>query len=157
MIKLKSDLTITLSNQTWECDLHLGMYANSTRPCLVLIDKTSGEPVAKATVNPPPGYLIGFQSECFCWKDWSENEGLQAQLQNLVGGDGLPLFLPVKRKDGTTFALTLGHCKSQVYALNGVAFNEYMILRKGFHERQSKALPLDHNCSDYKSVFPQGE
>lgn len=154
MIKLKSDVTVTLSGQVWPCDLHLGMYANSTRPCLVLIDKMSGEPVTKATVNPPPGYLMGFQSECFCWKDWSENEGLQAQLQNLVGGDGLPLFLPVRRKDGTTFAITLGQCKSQVYALNGVAFNEYMILRKNFYEAHDRTAE-ESFCPSYKSVFEE--
>lgn len=154
MIKLKSDLTITLSGREYQCDLHLGMYANSTRPCLVLIDNVSGEPVAKATCNPPPGYLMGFQSECFCWKDWSENEGLQAQLQTLTGGDGLPLFLPVKRKDGTTFAITLGLCKSQVYALNGVAFNEYMILRKNFHETHNRTAE-EPFCPSHKSVFEE--
>ena len=154
MSKLASDLTVTLSNQTWGCDLYLGMYANSTRPCLVLIDKMSGEPVAKATVNPPLGYLIGFQSECFCWKDWSENEGLQAQLQDLVGGDGLPLFLPVRRKDGTTFAITLGQCKSQVYALNGVALNEYRLLRKNFHEAHNRTAE-EPFCPSHKSVFEE--
>ena len=154
MIKLASDLTVTLSNQSYRCDLHLDMYASSARPCLVLSDSVSGEPVTKATVNPPPGYLIGFQPECFCWKDWSENEGLQAQLQNLVGGDGLPLFLPVRRKDGTTFALTLGQCKSQVYALNGVAFNEYRLLRKNFYEAHNRTAE-EPFCPSHKSVFEE--
>lgn len=154
MIKLKSDITVTLFKQTYKCDLHLGMYANSTRPCLVLTDTVEGDVVAKATVNPPPGYLFGFQSECFCWKDWSENEGLQGQLQDLVGGDGLPLFLPVRRKDGTTFALTLGQCKSQVYALNGVALNEYLLLRKNFYEFQNRTAE-ELVYPSHKSVFKE--
>ena len=154
MIELKSDVTVTLYGLEYQSDLYLGMYASSTRPCLVLIDKMSGELVTKATVNPPPGYLMGFQSESFCWKDWSENEGLQAQLQNLVGGDGLPLFLPVRRKDGTTFAITLGHCKSQVYALNGVALNEYRLLRKHFYERHNRTAE-EPFCPSHKSIIEE--
>ena len=139
MKKLASNISISLFNQTYVCNLYLGLYAASGKPALILDLAESGEPFAKATCNPPLGFLIGFPRETFCWKDWGENEGLQAQLEELLSEDGTPLFQPLLRRDKTRMAITLGHAKSELSTLSGVAFEAFEDLRKTFHESGASA------------------
>jgi hypothetical protein len=65
----------------WTCTLEVDHYKNNDRIALQLIELTTGEPVATATVNYPefplaPGHVI--------IKDYSENEGI---LQALIDAE----------------------------------------------------------------------
>lgn len=134
MKKLASNLIITLFSHTYQCDLYLGLYSSSGKPALFLTDSETGEPIATATCNPPPGFLIGFPIPTFCWKNWSENEGLQAQLEGLRAEDDSPLFEPLLRRDKTRMAITLGYTKAELSILSGVAEAAYNELREQFYK-----------------------
>lgn len=150
MKKLASNISVTLANHTYVCDLHLGLYASSTRPALFLTDSLSGEPIGTATCNPPPGFLIGFPFPTFCWKNWSETEGLQEQLEGLRAEDDSPLFEPLLRKDKTRMAITLGYTKAELSILTGEAETAFNRLREEYHK--VRPLPEEPSCPFHSPV-----
>lgn len=140
MKKLVTGHTFTLRGVPYICDVLVGLYATSKRPCILLVDSkefTEGwqGTVTTATANPPPGFLQGFQSESIPFKTWAENEGLLEQLLSLKDEDGLTYFLPARSRDGTShLSITLGFCKAPVYSLRGKALELYRELLNDFHE-----------------------
>lgn len=128
--------TFTLSGVPYICDVLIGLYATSHRPCILLVDAkefSSGwqESISTATTNPPPGFLEGYSFFCFAFKTWSENEGLLEQLLALKGEDDLPFFVPVRTSNGEAdLKISLGFCKAPVFTLRGKALDLYTELLK---------------------------
>jgi hypothetical protein len=120
---LAKDVRVELHRVAYNCDLLLGIYHNSGRPALILVDANPhslGEPIGVATTNAPLEYLLGTPLEFFSVKDWAENKGLWAQLSQLSDPNGFPLFSRATHR-GVPLSLTLGFCCAEVWTLNHYA------------------------------------
>lgn len=127
---IKSGVKITLYGHTYLVDVVLGMYANSLRPSVILVDSAKnteafGEVVAIASTNAPQEFMIGMPEDHFAAKTYSENEGLWEQLEPLLSDEtNSPLFLR------TSWKLTLGFIFSPVYSLGPEASNTFLQLKE---------------------------
>jgi hypothetical protein len=149
MKPLAIEIPIVLSGHHYSCDLILGLYADSARPALMLIDAEAGDDygsaVAVVSLNPPVGYLTGFLANCFVWKDYSENEGVQAQLVDLKDADGRALFKPFKRNDQQA-KITMGFEVCEIWQLEGQAALGFANELNDFH---------DSKCPRWKGVLDE--
>lgn len=86
-----------LAGRTYICDLLLGLYPRGKRPAIILVESADstfiGEPIAIASVNVEPNWLISCSKYATAIKDYSENAGLFQQLLDLRDEDDVPLFI----------------------------------------------------------------
>jgi hypothetical protein len=133
MKTLARNIPLTLSSRSYVCDILLGIYTSSQRPAILLVESRpsslpgerawAGEPVATASTNAPEEYIQHLTPPHFTAKDYSENEGLWAQLLPLRDEDGFPLFVQ------TRYAITLGFVKAPIMLLGPNAALEFSDLR----------------------------
>ena len=121
MKTIAKNIPIKLLGVQYIADIILGMYGDSKRPAIILVDSRpddyqgerawDGAPLLKASTNAPKEYLYGFSPAHFTAKTYAENEGLWPQLLHLEDSDGLPLFLTTKH------AVTLGFSRAPIFIL----------------------------------------
>lgn len=116
---LLSNIILTFDGRPYTGDLLMGLYHSTKHACLIFRDP-DGEPTAHLSVNA----LTGERPALIAIKDWSENEGVAAQLEALRDKDGNPLFL---RSIG---AIPCGYVKAPVFALTGRALDAFEELLK---------------------------
>ena len=145
MRKLASNLLLTLGSRSYRADLCLTLYENK-QPAIVLLSSRPedfdenrayfSEVLTTATVAVPPAYLTGLGPNLIVAKDYTENEGLWAQLLPLTDPNDLPLFLPLSPPRH----LTLGFATCQVLRLGvlpAAIYNEQLFNRKVFEDEQA--------------------
>lgn len=71
---------VTVTHKGTDCDLYVGRYAEGMGVALQLVERATGEPWTKATVNIPEMAHALLPGQVFV-KDWSENEGVMAALE----------------------------------------------------------------------------
>ena len=140
MKTLARNVTLTLANTTYICDLLLGLYANTERAAIILCDSRpddypaerawEGSPVAVATTNAPPEYIQHLDHSHTVIMDWSENEGILPQLLALRTDFDTPLFHLTPHK------ITLGFCRAPIIQLGPLALALHRELRKERKETQ---------------------
>ncbi len=111
---LLTNITLTFGNQPYTGDLLMGLYHTTKHACLVFRDP-DGEPIAHLSVNA----LTGERPAMIAIKDWSENEGVAAQLEALRDKDGNHLFRP------SIVVIPCGYGKAPVFALLGRALDAF--------------------------------
>ena len=86
---LAQNVEIKLYTDTYLCDILLGLYSNTKRPAILLVE---GNSTAIASANAPAEYLQHLSSSHFTMQNHAENAGLWEQLLPLTDEDGFPLF-----------------------------------------------------------------
>lgn len=119
MRTIAKHVPVTMSGRKYLADVLLGVYASSLRPAIILASSRpddlpddrvwSAEPLAVASVNPPPGQKLP-SAYSFPAKTWTENEDLWEHLSSLLV-DGKPFF----QKENIT--LRFGFCEAPVYSI----------------------------------------
>lgn len=105
---LAQNVEIKLYTDTYLCDILLGLYSNTKRPAILLVEACPStlpggpiwggnstaivSPTAIASTNAPAEYLQHLSSSHFTMKNHAENAGLWEQLLPLTDEDGFPLF-----------------------------------------------------------------
>lgn len=150
MKKLVSNARFLLAGREYLADVYLTLYTSGPVPALVLLGSNEsehpGEPIAKATVCPPTGYLTGQPSGCIVFKTWAENAGLMHQILELRGPREENLFTPCYTRDGSAkLAFSLGFCIAPVYRLAGSALMLFdsLVLEREAERRANQAAGLD--------------
>ena len=78
----------TVYFKQWNCKVKRNSYMDNDRVALQLVDSTTGEPIAHATINIPH---IPLEADEVIIKDYSENEGMLSALIE-AGIVGEPLY-----------------------------------------------------------------
>lgn len=140
MKTLAEKIVLTLSGQTYVCDIILAAYHTTKRPSILLSESRPselpaerswlGEPIAVASTNAPAEYLQHLPRHYFCAKNWTENEGLWEQLELVLDKNDDQLFLPTRHQ------ITLGFARSRIYSLSPWAISLF--------EDLLESLPRDY-------------
>lgn len=134
MKTLATNVLFELSGQKYICDVLLGLYANTERAAILLVETRpidlpgeqawAGEPIAVATSNCPPEYIQHLDHSYTVVKNWSENTGILPQLLSIETTFETPLFLLSPHK------ITLGFCTAPIIQLGPLALALLRELRK---------------------------
>lgn len=140
MKTIAKNVPLKLLGVQYFADIILGMYAESKRPAILLVDSRpddlpgerawEGAPIAKASTNAPKEYLYGFSPAHFTAKTYAENADLWPQLLHLEDSDGLPLFIPTKH------AVTLGFAKAPIFILGPTPAEIFSTMLLEFNQKK---------------------